>query len=106
MSIERKPSLASDFAVAIFLITVCFGSFLFFGWAVIIGPWAFDDFLVDILPWRVEYITSMKATYFIGHYILFGFLALLGIYGGCIEIKVLMDIIRRGVKSRQESNAC
>jgi len=43
------------------------------------GPWAFDDFMVDILPWRHEYITSMEVTHYFGHYILFGFLALLGI---------------------------
>ena len=98
---ERKPSLAGDFAPAIFLIVVGFGAFLFFGWAVVIGPWAFDDFMVDILPWRHEYITSMKTTHLIGHYILFGFLALLGIFGGYAGIKALVDTIKRGVKSRR-----
>ncbi|MDH5374888.1 MAG: hypothetical protein OEZ21_05680 [Candidatus Bathyarchaeota archaeon] len=60
MSEEKKPSLG-DSAVDIFLIVVGFGGLLFCGWAVVIGPWAFDDFMVDILPWRHEYITSIRS---------------------------------------------
>ena len=76
---------------------------MFFGWIIAIGPWAFDDFMVDILPWRNEYITSMSSTQFIGHYVLFGFLAFLGIIGVIIGVYGIIDAVRKSVKARKSN---
>jgi len=100
-SSEEELSLTAEIMASIFIFLLGCGAVLFFGWAIAIGPWAFDDFMVDILPWRHEYITSMPQTHFIGHYILFGFLAFLGIIGVITGIFGIFDAVRKNVKSRK-----
>ena len=71
---------------------IFFGLLLFCGWAIYIGPWGFDEFLVDTLPWLHEYRTSMGSSEFLGHFVIFGFIALVGlggIIGSIQELKKL-----------------